>query len=324
MELIEDTNKFRLVRKLAEGGMGAVYEAHQLGAEGFEKTVALKTILEEYTQNTEFVEMFIGEAKLVADLVHQYIVQIYQLGKIGAIYYIAMEFINGVDLGDLIDRHKAMEKRIPVELAVYIISRACRGLEYAHRKTDMDGNLLGVVHRDMSPGNIMVTYEGVVKVTDFGIAKAKNIMLDQEGEVLLGKVHYMSPEQARFENTDGRSDIFSLGVVFYELLTTEPLVQAESTIATLQQVADFHIPPIREKIPDIPDEVEAILSMALNKDREKRYQSMGDMAHDMEYFMYNKGLGPMQVDIEHFLKKIYPNSTGFAPTQEGKKKTVAF
>ncbi|MHC4660694.1 MAG: serine/threonine protein kinase [Planctomycetota bacterium] len=324
METIKDTNRFRLVRKLAEGGMGAVYEARQLGAEGFEKTVALKTILEEYTQNREFVEMFIGEAKLVADLVHQYIVQIYQLGKIGSTYYIAMEFINGVDLGDFIDRHKAMGKKVPIEMAVYIISRVCRGLEYAHKKTDKDGHPLSVVHRDMSPGNIMMTFEGVVKVTDFGIAKAKNIMLDQEGEVLLGKVHYMSPEQARFEHTDGRSDIFSLGIVFYELLTGEPLVQAENTIATLQQVADFHIPPIREKMPDIQKEVEAILNMALNKDRDKRYQSMSDMAYDMEYFMYHKGFGPTQVDLEQYLCKVYPNSTGFARSGEGPKKTVAF
>ncbi|MCA8938238.1 MAG: serine/threonine protein kinase, partial [Planctomycetes bacterium] len=192
MAVIKDTNTFQLVRKIAEGGMGAVYEARQLGAEGFEKTMAVKTILEEFSANDDFTDMFIGEAKLVADLIHQHIVQIYQLGKFHRHYYIAMEYINGVNLEEFIEKHQQFEKRIPTEFCVYIASRVARALEYAHKKRNRHGELLGIVHRDVSPKNIMIEAEGVVKLTDFGIAKARNIMKDKEGDVLMGKVQYMS------------------------------------------------------------------------------------------------------------------------------------
>ena len=176
LSTIQDTNTFKLVRKLAEGGMGAVYEAIQLGSDGFEKRMAIKTILEDFSANDEFVEMFIGEAKLVADLIHQHIVQIYQLGKAGRQYYMAMEYIAGVNLEQFIDRHHQYKKRIPTELCVYICSRVARALEYAHKKRNAQGELLGVVHRDVSPKNIMIDTEGVCKLTDFGIAKARNLM----------------------------------------------------------------------------------------------------------------------------------------------------
>ncbi|MEE9312589.1 MAG: serine/threonine-protein kinase, partial [Planctomycetota bacterium] len=215
--IIEDTNTFKLVKKIAEGGMGAVYEAIQIGADGFEKRMAIKTILEDFSTNDEFVEMFIGEAKLVADLIHQHIVQIYQLGRVDKQCYMAMEFIEGVNLEQFLDRHLQYKKRCPTELCVYIASRIARALEYAHKKRNKEGELLGVVHRDVSPKNIMISSDGVCKLTDFGIAKARNLMKDKEGDVLMGKVQYMSPEQAAFEQTDGRSDIFSLGICLYEL-----------------------------------------------------------------------------------------------------------
>lgn len=306
MKELVDNIRFRLEKKLADGGMGSVYQVVQLGAEGFEKTMALKTILQDYTENQEFVDMFIGEAKLVADLVHQNIVQIYQLGKIKNVYYIAMEYIDGIDAGQFIDKHVDKGMEIPVELAVFIASRVCRGLEYAHGKTDRNGKPLGVVHRDISPGNIMMTLEGVVKITDFGIAKARNLMLDQEGEVLLGKIHYMSPEQAQFMHTDGRSDIFSLGVVFYELLTGKPLFKGENTIQTLETVTQAKIPPIREVNPKVPEAVVRIIEKALHRDRAERYQTAGDMGYDLEYYMYHDRFGPTNVTLAKYLRKLYP------------------
>lgn len=316
LDEIVDTTRFKLTKKLAEGGMGAVYEAIQLGTEGFEKTMAIKTILEDYSSNPEFVEMFIGEAKLVADLVHQNIVQIYQLGKLDNIYYIAMEYINGVDLGAFMDRHTEINAELPVDMATFLISRVCRGLEYAHAKTDRKGNPLGVVHRDISPGNIMMTWEGVVKITDFGIAKAKTLMKDREGEVLLGKIQYMSPEQAEFKQTDHRSDIFSLGVVMYELMTGKQLFAHENTIVALRNISVMEIPPIRTANPRVPEEVERILNKALERDRNKRYQTAGEFGYDLEYYMYNNRFGPTNVTLEKYLAKLFPGKAKTKPDNE--------
>ncbi len=307
LEELVDTTRFKLVKKLAEGGMGAVYEAKQLGAEGFEKTMAIKTILEDYSTNPEFVEMFIGEAKLVADLVHQNIVQIYQLGKVNNIYYIAMEYINGIDLGAFMDRHSELGVELPVDMATFLISRVCRGLEYAHAKSDSNGHPLGVVHRDISPGNIMMTWEGVVKITDFGIAKAKKLMKDREGEVLLGKIQYMSPEQAEFKQTDGRSDIFSLGVVMYELLSGQQLFAEENTIVALRNISVKTIPSIRTINPRVPEDVERLLNKALERDKNKRYQTAGEFGYDLEYYMYHNRFGPTNVTLEKYLAKLFPD-----------------
>ncbi len=305
-EHLEDTYRFQLLRELAEGGMGSVFEARQFGTEGFEKTVALKTILEEFSKDTEFVEMFIGEAKLVADLVHQNIVQIYQLGRLDKQYYIAMEFINGINLEQFLDRHFEMEKTIPVKMATFIVSRVCRGLEYAHRKRDKQGNPLNVVHRDVSPKNIMMTWEGVVKLTDFGIAKAAHYFRNREGEVLMGKIQYMSPEQAAYKETDRRSDIFSLGIVMWEILSGRPLFAHEDTNVTLDNVAHMPIPPIEKYNPDVPADLIEILNKALDRDADKRYQDAGKMGYDLEYFMYHDGFGPTNVTLEKYLRQIFP------------------
>ncbi|MCI0341529.1 MAG: serine/threonine protein kinase [Planctomycetales bacterium] len=301
-----DTNRYRPVRVIAEGGMGTVFEAVQYGAEGFEKTVALKTILEEFSRDPEFTEMFVGEAKLVADLVHQNIVQIYQLGKLDRQYYIAMEFIHGVNLEKFMDRHFEQGKMIPVDLCTYIVSRVARGLEYAHNKSDGGGNSLGVVHRDVSPKNVLLSFEGVVKLTDFGIAKAANYFRNREGEVLLGKVQYMSPEQAQYKETDKRSDIFSLGIVLYEMLTGRVLFGDEDTMVTLDNVCRKAVPPIKTYNPDVPDDVQRILGKSLERDLTKRYQDAGEMAYELEYYMYHDRFGPTLVTLEKYLRDLFP------------------
>lgn len=303
---IVDKSRFKLVRKIAEGGMGAVYEAILYGAEGFEKTVAVKTIQESLSNDPEFVEMFIGEAKLVADLVHQYIVQIYQMGKVGPMYYMAMEYVEGVNLQEFMNRHYERRLKLPIDIGTYVISRVCRGLEYAHRKTDRAGNTLGVVHRDISPKNIMISTEGFVKLTDFGIAKARNLMKNQEGEVLMGKAQYMSPEQAQYMQTDGRSDLFSLGIVMWELLTGQTLFGSENTGIILENVVYKEIPPARRANPDIPEEVERIITKALQRDVNQRYQDASRMAYDLEYYMYHNRFGPTNVTLEKYMQRLFP------------------
>lgn len=308
---IRDANCLQLVRKIAAGGMGTVYEANQMGAEGFRKTMAVKMLMEDVAADEEFVEMFVGEAKLVADLVHDNIAQVYQLGKYQNSFYIAMEYIHGVNLQEFNDWHVCKKKRIPVELSAFIISRVCRALDYAHNKRDKTGELLGVVHRDVSPKNIMMSFEGVVKLTDFGIAKACNLMLNREGDVLYGKVPYMSPEQAAFKATDARSDIFSLGICFYEMLAGDMLFGNEETMVTMHRIVKEDVPPIRSKCPDVPQRIEEILHKALDKDLEKRYQSAGEMLYDLEHFMYDGGYGPTNLTLTKYLKQLFPEKIRF-------------
>jgi serine/threonine-protein kinase len=303
----KDTYQFRFTRKIADGGMGSIYEALLFGSEGFEKTVTIKTIREKFTGDRDFVDMFIGEAKLVADLVHQNIVQIYKLGRIGNTYYIAMEYVNGINLQEFMNRHGELGTKVPMDLGAFIISRVCRGLEYAHAKRDKFGSPLGVVHRDISPKNLMISAEGEVKITDFGIAKARNLMKDQEGQVLMGKAQYMSPEQAQYMPTDARSDIFSLGVVMFELLTGESVFgTTEDTTVILENVAVKEIPRPRDINPDIPEALEKILLKALDRNLSKRYQDAGKMGYDIEYFMYHKGYGPTIVTLEKYMRQLFP------------------
>lgn len=311
MDEIVDKNHIKIVRQIAEGGMGSVYEAVLYGTEGFQKTVALKTILEDFCADTEFIDLFIGEAKLVAQLSHGNIVQIFQLGKYKNHYYIAMEYVTGITLEQYLNRHLELGSPLPVDLSLYMISRLCRALEYAHNKRDRQGNRLGVVHRDVSPKNIMINSEGFVKLTDFGIAKAMNLMKNQEGEVLMGKAQYMSPEQARFEQTDLRSDIFSVGAVLWELLSNgQVLFEGEDTADTLSKVAKGEIPDIREINPDVDDEMHRILSLALERDLDRRYQSAGMMAYDIEYKLYRHGFGPDFVSLETYVKELFPEFEG--------------
>lgn len=309
--------RFKLARKIAEGGMGSVWEGIQYGVEGFQKVVAIKMIQESLSRDTEFVEMFIGEAKLVADLVHQNIVQMYQLGKIDKLYYIAMEYIEGVNLQEFMNRHFELNLKVPVDIAAFIISRVCRALEYAHRKTDKSGNLLGVVHRDVSPKNVMISTEGVVKLTDFGIAKAANLMRNQEGDVLMGKAQYMSPEQAQYMQTDKRSDIFSLGIVAYELLTGQSLFGSDKTAVILENVVYKDFPKPRTVNADIPEEVERILTKALERDVNKRHQDAGRMGYELEYYMYHNRFGPTNVTLEKYMNRLFPELfKNVAPRQD--------
>ncbi len=315
---IDESRRYKLTRKIAEGGMGAVYEAIQYGAEGFDKRVAVKTILESYTNNYEFVRMFIGEAKLVADLVHENIVQVYQLGRTGRAYYIAMEYVDGINLEDYIERHFDLAKPFPIEIGAFIISRVCRGLEHAHSKLGRDGRPLNIVHRDVSPKNVMLNFEGVVKLTDFGIAKARQLMQQQEGEVLMGKVEYMSPEQAEFKETDHRSDLFTLGILIYEILTGEHIFAVEDIYETLDNVKHKSIPDPRSFRAEIPEDLAKIVVKALDRDIEKRYQTAGEMGYDIEYYMYHDRFGPTNVTLSRYLRDLFGVDPGGEGPHDGK------
>ena len=268
---LDYAGSFRLVRKIAAGGMATVYEAEQLGPAGFAKRIALKVIHPHFAERPEFLRLFIDEARLSANLLHGNIVQVYQLGEVGGNYFIAMEYIQGPTLRALIDRHRELEEPIPPTLAAYVASRVSRALDFAHHAVDADGRRLDVVHRDVSPGNVMVTWDGHIKLGDFGIAKAAtSVDPAGDGRILLGKRHYLSPEQALGLSVRHPSDVFSLGIVLFELLSLQPLFHEESTQMMIDEVAVAPLPSPRVLMPELDPDLADILSMMLARNPELR------------------------------------------------------
>ena len=311
--VVKGSYNYKIIRKIAEGGMGSVYEVEQQGAAGFVKRMALKTILPRYSTNKEFVEMFIGEAKLVGNLVHPNIVQIYQLGRTSDSFFIAMEYIEGINLEHFLQRHYEQRRKIPLNFATFIVSRICRGLEYAHTKTDSQNNPLNIVHRDVSPKNILINTEGECKLTDFGIAKARHYMEQDEERVLMGKVEYMSPEQADYRITDARSDLFSLGIVYVELLTGNNSFIGADTNDSLELVKRAALPELEKERSDIPPEIVKIVTKALQRDPMQRYQTATDMVLDLEYQMYARGYGPTIASLAKYTAELFPKHNFATP-----------
>jgi len=300
----EQQTAYTMVRRIGEGGMGSVYEALQHGADGFSKRVAIKLIRDSVvSQHPKFLQNFVGEAKLVAQLVHPNIVQTYQLGRYRDAPFIAMEFLDGMDLLQLMNDHVARETLLPVSLAVFIASRVCRGLAYAHTKIGTDGQPLGIVHRDISPQNIMISREGDVKITDFGLAKALNFMVDGEGDVIVGKVRYMSPEQARGDRTDGRSDLFSVGIVLSEMLVGVNIFAAEDSSEERTRILDLEIPDFQKLCSDLNPALNKILKYALARDHNERYPNALEMLVELERFIYSDGYGPTSETLAQYVKE---------------------
>ena len=293
MALFTIQNEFRyeIVRKIYEGGMGIVYEAEQHGAREFVKRVAIKVIRQNYANQKRFIENFIGEAKLVADLIHTNIAQTYHLGETNGVYFIAMELIRGVNLEQFSGQLSDKKRVLPKELAVFIVSRVARGLAYAHAKRDRDGKPLGLVHRDVSFKNIMIAMEGDVKLTDFGIAKARGFLADNEGEVVAGKADYMSPEQADFQITDQRSDLFSAGVVLAHLLLGKNIFKGATTEESRQRMIGLPIPDFRSLDPRIDDRLNEILHRALARERANSIRTDNELLYDLGT-IYHSGYGP--------------------------------
>ena len=301
---IENQCTLRVVRIIASGGMGTVSEAIQLGAGGFEKRVAIKEILPSSANKPGFEEMFIDEAKLVANLVHENIIQIYQLNRCDAGLYIVMELVHGLALSDFILQHnQAPEKKgIPVELAVFIVSRIARGLAYAHSRCDLAGQPLNIVHRDVCPRNIMISTEGLPKLGDFGIANASNMESGDGGFV--GKLSYVAPEQAKGEEVDFRADVFSLGMVLFELLTLQSCRSKWNDAlfkAAFNGLVDWDALPA-----NLDERLVKILKSMLAVEVEQRYQSTDELAHDLEYFIYGTGYGPTVVTLEKYMRNVIP------------------
>ena len=297
--------KYTLLNRIAVGGMAEVFLARQEGLEGFEKTICIKRIRPHLSSQPNFVQMFLNEAKLAAQLNHPNIVQIYDLGRVNDSYFIAMEYISGRDMSRIIPKAEKAGISFPMIYALRIASNVCEGLYFAHTKGDAYGNPLNIVHRDITPENILVSFSGTVKIVDFGIAKANTQLEQTRAGEIKGKLSYMSPEQCMGHQLDARSDIFSFGSVIYEWITGYKLFTGENEMAILKSIIDGKIYPPSYFKEDVPVAVERILMKALDKDKTKRYQSAWDMQFDIDTYLASSEFTPSNIHLANFLKQIF-------------------
>ncbi|HLO65981.1 MAG TPA: protein kinase, partial [Holophaga sp.] len=301
---LEEFGNYYLLEKVAVGGMAELFKARQRGVHDFEKIVAIKRILPHLSDNDEFVRMFIDEAKLAAQLTHPNIAQIFDLGKAMGFYYIAMEFVDGRDLRSLLRKVRDYRLPVPEPIAAAITMKVASALDYAHRKRGINDKDLKLVHRDISPQNILISYEGAVKLVDFGIAKAATKSTQTMAGALKGKLLYMSPEQALGQALDGRSDIFSLGLVLFELLTGERCFQADSELGVLEKVRMGKVQDLRTVNPAVSPEMGTIVAKALQKDADQRYLSARFLERDLRSLLARTQSEPTEHDVAEYVNTV--------------------
>jgi serine/threonine-protein kinase len=298
--------KYEVIRQIAVGGMAELYLARTVGMEGFEKLVCVKRILPQYANNPSFVNMFLNEARLAATLHHPNIAQVYDIGQEQGEYFFAMEYVHGEDLGRLVAT--AHDSGVPVSLdcALTLVSGLCAGLHYAHEKASAEGKPLGVVHRDVSPTNVLVSYDGAVKLVDFGIARAGGEP-SQSAVGLKGKISYMSPEQGRGKTAlDRRSDVFSVGTILYELTTGRRPFIDETEYAVLQQIVTRDADPPSTVMPGYPPALEAIVMRALARDVNRRFSTALELQNQLEDYAHDHRLRVSPLVLARLMSTLFP------------------
>jgi len=280
--------KYVLLERISVGGMAEVFKAKSFGVEGFEKILAIKRILPSMAEDADFIEMFIDEAKICGQLNHANICQIFELGRVDDSHFIAMEYVWGKDVLQIQNRFRKLRQTMKPEMAAFIAAKLCEGLDYAHKKKDAAGRPLGIIHRDISPQNILISYDGELKIIDFGIAKAASRSSKTQAGVLKGKFGYMSPEQVRGLPLDRRSDVFAIGTILYELLTSDRLFMGESDFETLEKVRNVDVPPVTSINKNVPPELEKIINKALARDVDERFQWANEMQEALHAFLVTR------------------------------------
>ncbi|MGB5174195.1 MAG: TonB family protein [Thermoanaerobaculia bacterium] len=296
--------EYSLEKRIGLGGMAVVWKARRKGVEGFEKRVSIKKILPQPAENQDFVDMFIDEAKLAAQLNHKNITHIYDLGKVDDDYFIAMEYVEGQNLRHLLDAGRKTDKSLPAGLALYIASRIADALDYAHRSKDFNNTELGLVHRDVSPHNVLISYEGDIKLCDFGIAKAVSKISTTQMGALKGKLQYMSPEQAWGRSIDHRSDIFSTGTLLFEMLTGKRLFTGDSELAVLEAVRECDTAERVIQDPAIPSRVKGLLLKTLAKETDERYETAGELLGGLEELLAEYEATPGQREMSSYVREL--------------------
>ncbi len=302
----ETFGNYILLEKLAAGGMAEVYLAKKLAASGVQKFVAIKRILSQFSDSEDFISMFKDEAKIAINLSHSNVVSIYDFGTENGQFYIVMEFVEGRNLRQILNRMKRVDKVFTIAQVAHIIKQVAAGLDHAHRCIDpTTGKPLNIIHRDMSPQNVMLGFEGDAKVVDFGIAKAAHQIEATRAGTLKGKFGYMSPEQVEGQSVDCRTDIFALGIMTWEMLANQRLFLANSEINTLRKIRECEVPSLRKINPNIPTELDQIVKKALEKEKVNRYQSAGDLQRDLQGFLSRFDPDFSVQDFSQFVKGLF-------------------
>lgn len=331
-------NRYELITKLASGGMASIYLGRFIGTPDFERLVAVKIIHPHLTEDEEFVNMFLDEATITAKLSHPNIAQVIELGEQDGLYYMIMEYVEGETLNTLINRIKKRNLQpLTYAQAAWIVSQAASGLYYAHTLTDPYGKPLSIIHRDVTPQNIMITYEGHIKLIDFGIARALGRRTHTKTGEIKGKYSYMSPEQVRGQKIDARSDIFSLGVVLYEITLLNRLFKRDTELATIQAILNYEVVPPSHINPRYPRMLESIVLKAISQEPKDRYQTAKELVDDLEYFISSTGeivgshvisrimknVFEDKIKIKETLKKLKPKESSIQEVSEEKERSLS-
>jgi len=298
-------NSYEILAKLAMGGMAEIFLARGASAAGVERYVVLKRVLRHRANEEGFIKMFLDEARLAAQLQHPNIAQVYDIGKLGDSYFFTMEYVHGETVRTLLQRSHALRRPIPIGSVLSVVAGSAAGLHHAHDRKGMDGKPLGIVHRDVSPSNLMVSYEGTVKVVDFGVAKAAHRDTETRSGTVKGKITYMSPEQCKGGDMDRRSDLFSLGIVMWEMLTTERLFRRNSDFENMQAIVAEDVPPPSSLRPEIPPEIDGIVMKLLAKRVADRFQTADEVHEAIENAAVRTGSALSAASLGRFMRELF-------------------
>lgn len=305
MTTSERFGPYLLLKKIGRGGMAELFLARQTGVAGFERVVAIKRILPHLTEDREFVQMFVNEAKLAAQITHPNVVQIYDFGAVLGTYYMAMEYVMGKSLAAVLAQGQARNAPIPLPAALLIAARIAAGLDHAYRGATVSGAPMGIIHRDISPQNILIAYSGDVKLVDFGIAKAASSSTHTQTGVLKGKLAYLSPEQAWGKVIDHRSDLFALGIVLHEMLTGQRLFKAENEFSTLERVRNADVPAPSSVKHELPRDLDAVVLKALAKNPDERYATGQEFEDALQTYVRRLSPPPSSRDLSEYLHALF-------------------
>lgn len=309
--------RYVLDRWLAQGGMANIFLATYAGPLGFEREVVLKVILPDFAHNPGFISMFLDEARLAARLNHPNVVQVHDLGQVGGYLFIAMEYVRGPSLSRLVTRARKQGRHIPVQLAIFIVSELLEALSYAHLRRDRDGQPLHIVHRDVNPQNVLVSFDGQVKLTDFGVAKARSNLYETRPGVVIGKYSHMAPEQVSGQPVDERADVFAVGTMLYELLTEKPLFLRPSAMEMARAILEEPVPIPSTMSERCPPELDLVVMKALARRPEDRFPSALAMLDSLQRMAHPTGLLATRYDLRTFLDSLYHLSkTNLAGNEE--------
>lgn len=296
--------KYQIIRKLDAGGMAEVWKGKASSIRGFEKLVAIKRVLPSLSENKKFISMFLDEARLSLYLNHANIVQTFDIGMSADAYFIVMEWVDGPNLRSILETCNALGFRVPVEQAVFIASEVCKGLSHAHNRKDPKGRNLNIVHRDVSPPNVLLSRDGEIKIVDFGLAKAASQITSTDPGVVKGKFSYLSPEAAHGRNVDARADVFAVGAVLYEMLAGRKLFYGDSDLQTVELVRRTQVPPITQYNNTVTDDLNTVLLKALARDPRDRYQTAEALGHALSRFLFSNRLMVTNYDIATLVRRV--------------------